>query len=151
MEQFFQFVTEHYILSTLWLIVFIMLVMDIAKKRFSSILPLKPQEAVIKTNRGGVFVDVRGAEDFAKGHIAGSKHLPLEKIRAGDTKILEKFKDAPIVTVCNYGNTARSAGTALVKAGFSQVYVLQGGLQGWQNASMPVSKAQPQKSNKKKA
>lgn len=150
MESFIQFVTEHYILSTLWLVVFIMLVADIAKKRFSSILSLKPQEAIIKTNRGGLFVDIRGAEDFAKGHIAGSKHLPLEKIRSGDVKILEKFKDDPIVTVCNFGNSARSAGNALIKAGFSQVYVLQGGLQAWQNASMPLVKAEPQKSNKKK-
>ena len=59
MEQFFQFATEHYILSTLWVIVFVMLVMDIVKKRFSSVQPLKPQEAVIKVNRGGVFVDIR--------------------------------------------------------------------------------------------
>ncbi|TRW48977.1 rhodanese-like domain-containing protein [Aliidiomarina halalkaliphila] len=151
MDQFFQFVTEHYILSTLWIVVFVMLVMDIMKKRFSSLQPLKPQEAVLKTNRGGVFVDVRTDDEFAKGHIAGSKHLPLAKIRAGDIKTLEKFKDAPIVMVCNYGNTARTAGTALVKAGFSQVYVLQGGLQAWQGASLPVNKAQPKKQNKKKS
>ncbi|MCH8501635.1 MAG: rhodanese-like domain-containing protein [Aliidiomarina sp.] len=149
MEQLFQFAMEHYILSTLWLIVFVMLVMDIAKKRFSSIQPLKPQEAVIKVNRGGLFVDIRSADEFSKANITGSKHLPMEKVRAGDFKTLEKFKDAPIVTVCNYGNTARTAATALVKAGFSQVYVLQGGLQAWQGASLPVSKA-PEKQQKKK-
>lgn len=145
MDQFLAFVTEHYILSALWVVVFVLLVMDIAKKRFSSIQPLKPQEAVIKVNRGGVFVDIRGAEEFAKGHIQGSKNIELAKIRAGEVKPLEKFKDAPIVTVCNYGNTARAAATALEKAGFSQVYVLQGGLQAWQNASLPVSKTQQKK------
>lgn len=145
MDQFLAFVTEHYILSALWVVVFVLLVMDIAKKRFSSIQPLKPQEAVIKVNRGGIFVDTRGAEDFAKGHIQGSKNIDLAKIRAGEVKPLEKFKDAPIVTVCNYGNTARAAATALEKAGFSQVYVLQGGLQAWQNASLPVAKTQQKK------
>lgn len=145
MEQFLAFVTEHWILSSLWLVVFVLLVMDIAKKRFSSIQPLKPQEAVIKVNRGGVFVDIRGAEDFAKGHIQGSKHIEMAKIRAGEIKGLDKFKDAPIVTVCNYGNTARAAATALVKAGFSQVYVLQGGLQAWQGASLPIAKASAKK------
>lgn len=145
MDQFLAFVTEHYILSALWVVVFVLLVMDIAKKRFSSIQPLQPQEAVIKVNRGGVFVDTRGAEEFAKGHIQGSKNIELAKVRAGEVKGLEKFKDAPIVTVCNYGNTARAAATALEKAGFSQVYVLQGGLQAWQNASLPVSKAQQKK------
>ena len=142
MDQLIEFATEHYILSGLWVLVFVMLVMDIVKKRFSSIQPLKPQEAVLKVNRGGVFVDIRSDEDFAKGHIQGSKQISAEKIRSGDVKSLEKFKDAPIVTVCNYGNTARGAATALVKAGFTQVYVLQGGLQAWQGASLPVSKTQ---------
>ena len=35
-----------------------------------------------------------------------------------------------------------------LKQDFSQVYVLQGGLQAWQGASLPVSKA-PEKTTKK--
>lgn len=143
MDQFIQFVTEHYILSTLWLVVFLMLVSDIVKNRFSSVTMLNPQNATIAANRGGLFVDIRSEEEYTQGHIYGSRWLPLQKIRDGDTKALDKFKDAPIVTVCNYGNSARSAASLLEKAGFTKVSVLQGGLQAWKGASMPLSKGAP--------
>ncbi|CUS47617.1 MAG: Rhodanese-related sulfurtransferase [Idiomarinaceae bacterium HL-53] len=140
MDQFIQFVTEHYILSALWLAVFTFLVLDIVKRRFSAVTTLSAQQATIAVNRGGSFVDIRTEEEFASGHIHGSKHVPLAKIRAGETKVLDKLKDAPIVTVCNYGNSARTAAALLEKAGFTKVSVLQGGLQSWRNANMPLSK-----------
>lgn len=143
MDQFIQFVTEHYILSTLWLVVFFMLVTDIVKNRFSNVTLLNPQNATIATNRGGVFLDIRSEEEYAQGHIYGSRWLTLQKIREGDIKALDKFKDAPIVTVCNYGNTARTAAALLAKAGFNKVSVLQGGLQAWKSANMPLSKGAP--------
>lgn len=144
MEQFIQFITEHYIMSTLWLVVFIMLVMDIFKRRFSTVASLSPQEAVLVTNRGGIFVDIRSEEEFNQGHIHNSRQLTLQNIREGNIKTLERFKDAPIVTVCNYGNTARSAAASLVKAGFSNVSILQGGLQAWRGANLPLSKKKSQ-------
>lgn len=143
MTEFLQFATEHYILSTLWIVVFFLLVMDIMKRGLSGVTRLGPQEATIAVNRGGVFVDVRSVEEFTQGHIHGSRHLPLEKIRAGETKTLDKFKDAPIVLVCNYGSTAQTAAGLLEKAEFSKVTVLQGGMQAWKGASMPVAKGAP--------
>lgn len=153
MDQFIQFATEHYIMSALWLAVFFMLVADIVKKRFSTVTSLSPQQATLAVNRGGVFVDVRGDEEFNQGHIHNARQVTLQNIREGNVKVLEKYKDAPIVAVCNYGNTARTAANLLTKAGFSQVSVLQGGMQAWKGASMPVSKgaasASKQKKNKK--
>ncbi|RTE86505.1 MULTISPECIES: rhodanese-like domain-containing protein [Gammaproteobacteria] len=145
MDSFIQFATEHYILSALWLAVFTFLIADIIKRRFSTVTTLSPQQATIAVNRGGIFVDIRTDDEFAGGFIHGSKNIPLAKIRAGETKALDKFKDAPIVTVCNYGNSARTAASLLEKAGFTKVSVLQGGLQGWRGANMPLSK----KNNKK--
>lgn len=149
MDQFINLITEHYILSTLWAVVFLLLVKDIVTKGFSSIKPLKPQEATIAVNRGGLFVDCRSPENFQQGHINGAKNIPLAKIRAGEVKALEKFKDTPIVAVCDHGNTARSAAAALEKAGFSDVNVLQGGLQAWRNASLPLTKGSPGQEKKK--
>jgi rhodanese-related sulfurtransferase len=141
MSELIDFATDHYILTTLWLVVFFLLVNNIVKYRLSSIKMLKPQEAVIATNRGGTFVDVRSPENYAEGHIQGARNVPLEKIKAGETKSLEKLKDAPIVLVCDHGNTAKQGAVALEKAGFSQASVLQGGMFAWKNASFPVSKS----------
>lgn len=140
MNELISFATDHYILSTLWVIILVLLVNNLIKYRFSSIKMLKPQEATIATNRNGVFVDVRSDEAFAEGHIQGARHLPLEKIRAGETKALEKYKDAPIVFVCDHGHTSKQAATIMSKAGYEQASVLQGGMTAWKSASFPVSK-----------
>ncbi|RUO30734.1 rhodanese-like domain-containing protein [Aliidiomarina sedimenti] len=141
MNEFIDFATEHYILTTAWLVAFFLLVNSLIKGGLSSAKMLKPQEATIAVNRGGVFVDVRSADEFSQGHIQGARNISLEQLKAGETKNLEKFKDAPIVVVCNHGNTAKQGAVALEKAGFSQASVLQGGMFAWKNASFPVSKS----------
>lgn len=141
MSELIAFATDHYILTTLWLVVFFLLVNNLIKYRLSSIKMLKPQEATIAVNRGGIFVDVRSADEYAGGHIQGAKNITLQQIQSGETKSLEKHKDAPIVVVCNHGNSAKQAAGALEKAGFSQASVLQGGMFAWKNASFPVVKS----------
>lgn len=141
MSEFIAFATDHYILTTLWLVVFFLLLNNLVKYRLSSIKMLKPQEATIAANRGGVFVDVRTPEEFAEGHIQGAKNVTLQQIKAEEIKNLEKYKDAPIVLVCNHGNTAKQGAVALEKAGFTQPSVLQGGMHAWKNASFPIVKS----------
>ena len=141
MNDFIAFATDNYILTTAWLVVFFLLVHNLVKYRLSSIAMLNPQDATIKVNRGGVFVDVRTDDEFAQGHIQGARHVTLQQIKVGETKSLEKYKDAPIVVVCNHGNSAKQAAGALEKAGFSQASVLQGGMFAWKNASFPVVKS----------
>lgn len=153
MAQFIQFATEHYIMSALWLFIFFMLIADVVRRRFTTVTGLAPQQATIAVNRGGTFVDIRSEEEYNQGHIHNARWISLQNIRDGNIKVLEKYKDAPIVTVCNYGNTARTAAALLEKAGYSQVSVLQGGMQAWKSAGMPTHKGTSssgkQKKNKK--
>lgn len=146
MNELINFATEHYILTTAWLVVLFLLLNNLIKGGLSSVKSLTPQEATIAVNRGGVFVDVRSADEFAEGHIQGARQVTLEQLKAGETKSLEKYKSAPIVVVCNHGNTARQGAVALDKAGFSEASVLQGGMYAWKKASFPVTKSQNTKS-----
>ena len=64
---------------------------------------LDPARAVALVNlERGVFVDIRAEEEFARGHIARARHIPIDKIdsRADD---LTKFRDKPVVVVCGNG------------------------------------------------
>ena len=46
----------------------------------------------------------------------------------------------PVIAYCASGNRSRSAGTALAKMGFKDVYTLQGGYKAWKDAGLPVEK-----------
>ncbi|MFP3904508.1 MAG: rhodanese-like domain-containing protein [Armatimonadota bacterium] len=75
-----------------------------------------------------VLADVRTQEEYDAGHIPGSLHLPLDEI-AQWSQTLDP--DTRICCICAIGGRSAEAAETLVKAGFSDVYNLTGGMNGW--------------------
>jgi rhodanese-related sulfurtransferase len=101
---------------------------------------LSPTEATIWINRRKAAVlDLRPASDFKIGHLPGSKHILAEQIPSGIDK-LKLDRNNPIILVCQSGANARKLVPELNKLGFSEVAVLDGGVQSWQAAALPLVK-----------
>jgi rhodanese-related sulfurtransferase len=97
-------------------------------------------EAVRLINRrDALVIDVRDASEYAAGHIPRSRHIPASELD-GRLPELAKFKERPILLGCQTGARAQRACAALSKAGFKEVFVLQGGIAAWQQAGMPLEK-----------
>jgi rhodanese-related sulfurtransferase len=81
-------------------------------------------------------VDVRDPEDYAKGFIAGAVNIPLRQLAAS----LEALPgiEKPTVLVCNSGYGAAVGMTVLRLLGYKDVETLEGGMQAWQRAKLPV-------------
>ncbi len=84
-------------------------------------------------------VDLRPVNEFEKGHIAGSRNIPLGQFEP-DHKVLAKAREVPVVLICARGLVAGTAADRLAKAGFGQVNVLEGGIAGWQQAELPLAR-----------
>lgn len=84
-------------------------------------------------------VDVREVDEFANGHLPDARNIPQGKLaeRAGE---LEKFKDKPLIVCCAAGVRSAKACGELTKLGFSRVYSLAGGVDGWVGAGYPIKK-----------
>ena len=101
---------------------------------------LSPTEATIWINRRKAAVlDLRPASDFKIGHLPGSKHILAEQIPSGIDK-LKLDRNNPVILVCQSGANARKLVPDLNKLGFKEVAVLDGGVQGWQAAALPLVK-----------
>jgi len=94
--------------------------------------------ALINREDAQVF-DVSATSDFEKGHIAGAKNIVLSQI-GPENKLLAKVKDQPIVLVCRNGMQSADAAKKLVKAGFTKIFWLDGGIATWQQADLPLVK-----------
>jgi rhodanese-related sulfurtransferase len=88
-------------------------------------------------NSGAVLVDLRAANQFKDGHIAGAKNLPGDQI-AADAKALEKLAAKTVVLYCGDGATTAAAQRSLARAGAKNVYSLRGGLDAWKQENLPV-------------
>ena len=108
--------------------------------RLSGIRRIGPAVLVGLMNRdNALVVDLRTPVEFEKGHIAGAKNVQLSQFDP-ENKQLAPVKSLPVVLVCQSGQTAQTASARLRKAGFTQVSVLDGGVQAWRGADMPLVK-----------
>ncbi|WDD99497.1 rhodanese-like domain-containing protein [Thalassomonas actiniarum] len=141
MEQLIAFAGNHPMLSMIWLILVILLIGTSIKMKLSPIKAITPQELTFLVNReDGVVVDIRTEKEFKTSHILDSINLSNEKISNNDFVSLEKHKDKPIIVVCAAGMTAGKVANQLLKAGFSKVSLLKGGMGAWSGAGLPVAK-----------
>jgi len=102
---------------------------------------LSAAEAVLMLNRGKpLILDVRDAKEFASGHIQGAKNIPIADLQ-NRLKEIEKFKDKPVVVHCQRGSRAKNAIKVLKAQQFSQLNNLQGGLDAWVEAKLPLVKS----------
>ena len=97
-------------------------------------------EAVQLINRQkAAVVDVCGSDEFAAGHVAGAKNLPLAELEAKLPGMV-KNKATPVILVCASGMRSRRAVAVAKKLGYENAHSLSGGLSAWRAASMPVEK-----------
>ncbi len=86
-----------------------------------------------------LLIDISPRENFEKAHIPGARHVAMSQFDP-ENKSLAKARDLPVVLICRSGMTASGAAKRLVKAGFTRVHVLSGGMQAWNQAQLPVAK-----------
>jgi len=91
-------------------------------------------------NQGkSVILDVREPDAFAAGHLRDAKNIPLKDLpnRLGE---LEKFKSKAVIAVCQTGVQSAKAAAQLKKAGFNEVFSLDGGVAAWKAQGLPTTK-----------
>jgi len=96
-------------------------------------------EAVMLINREKAqLIDVSEPAEYAAGHAAGAKNVPLGRLESsGD---LPKNKALPLVVLCPTGARASRAVGILRKLGYEKSHALAGGLAAWREANLPVEK-----------
>lgn len=138
MLEFFDFVSQNWILVAVWFAFLGWLVFSESSRGGKT---LSPQQVTNLINtQDAVVVDVRKPEEYARGHVPNAISIPATKIKDRVSE-LNKHKDKPIIVVCQAGHSAGAAGAELTKAGFEQVYRLKGGVLEWQNSRMPLVKS----------
>lgn len=85
-------------------------------------------------NEGAVLVDIRAAGERAREHVPGTRHHALSNLSAIDTAGAKA-----IIFHCRSGaRTAANAGR-LARAAGCDAYLLQGGIEAWKKAGLPVA------------
>lgn len=82
-------------------------------------------------------IDVRNADEVARGIIAGAKHIPLSVIPASVDELTTGSE--ALVFYCHSGIRSGQAASFIASHGRENVYNLQGGVLAWGRAGFPFA------------
>jgi rhodanese-related sulfurtransferase len=92
---------------------------------------ISPEEAAtMRVKDRAVIVDVREKDDWNEHHIHGAVRIPLSQLNDRLAELVP-YKNRPIITQCQAGMRSAQAQLLLKAAGFSKVYLMNGGIQAW--------------------
>jgi hydroxyacylglutathione hydrolase len=84
-----------------------------------------------------VILDVRGKDEWDKGHIEGARHIYVGHVE----KNLDKVpKECQVVVYCGTARRSNIAASILRKNGYNKVYNVLGSMTAWKNAGYEVVK-----------
>ncbi len=84
-----------------------------------------------------IVLDVREAQEFAKGHLPGAKHIPRGQL---ELRVDKELPDPTIriLTYCQLGKISTLAAATLRSMGFARAVALDGGYDAWTRAALPT-------------
>lgn len=96
---------------------------------------IDPSVAFERARKGGKLVDVRSRYEYDVVHAKGARHVPPSRIRADETG-LKRGDD--VLVICSTGHRSDHQARKLTKLGFVRVASVNGGLNAWRAAGLPV-------------
>ncbi len=139
MDQYIEFISNHYLLVLALVAVTFLLIQDLIENSFSKFSAISPMIAVTKMNSGDTqIIDVREPSEYKKGHIEDAINIPVAKFD-DEISTLENLKNRTIIVVCQSGTRSSSACKTLIKEGFEKVFNISGGMQSWEDSKLPIN------------
>lgn len=96
-------------------------------------------QAAQKRDQGAFFVDVRELSEWTQFHIPGTTLIPLGELPG---RLKDVPKDREVVVVCRSGNRSLQGREILLKAGYTRVTSMAGGVAQWQAQRLPITTGQ---------
>ncbi len=102
----------------------------------TTLAPINAQDLKRKLDRGeAVLIDIRESDEHAREHIIGARLAPLSAIDAHD---FDRDHGKSAVFHCKSGMRTQANAAKLLARGFSEAYFLDGGIEAWKAAGLPV-------------
>jgi rhodanese-related sulfurtransferase len=138
MNEYIQFYHQHVLLATALIAVIVLFIINEVTGRLRATARCNPQQLVNMMNhQDALVIDIREKAAFVEGHIINARNIQPTDI---PQRLSDADKAKPIVLVCGNGQQSDKLATSLKQQGFSQLYILAGGMASWRNDNMPITK-----------
>ncbi len=96
----------------------------------------------LKKGETPVLLDVRGLDEWERGHLEGAIHVPRGRLESDvEAKVPDKSRE--VVVYCAGGVRSLLAGESLKALGYERVISMDGGFEDWADAGLPAAYPPP--------
>jgi rhodanese-related sulfurtransferase len=85
-------------------------------------------------DQGAILIDIREADERAREHVPGAHHNPLSRLSA-----VELGAATAVIFHCRSGARTAANAQRLGAAAECEAYILEGGIDAWKKAGLPVT------------
>lgn len=103
----------------------------------NNILPIDAQKII--AGEGAAVIDVRTPSEFAGEHIPGAQNININDPLFAE-KVKALGKDSRYVVNCQMGGRSSRAVSLMYELGFKNAKNLEGGINAWKSAGLPVER-----------
>lgn len=91
----------------------------------------------LEAGNNPALLDVRGLDEWERGHLKGAIHIPRGEMEARVEEALPD-KSREVVVICAGGVRSLLAGETLLNLGYENVISMEGGYGDWEDAHLPA-------------
>jgi rhodanese-related sulfurtransferase len=107
----------------------------VGQQLFYWTISVSDARAMIQSSPNLLIIDVRTPEEYVQGHLKGAINILLSDL---PLRIAALDRNRPILVYCKTGVRSAEASSFLVRAGFTHVYSMEGGITEWINSGYPT-------------
>ena len=111
--------------------------LEIVADAKSRVREISVAEAMTRSMKGAVIIDVREDNEFGLEHAAGAKHMGRGII---DRDVVQTFpdKDTELILYCGGGFRSALAADMIQRMGYTNVWSMAGGWAAWKESGAPI-------------
>lgn len=94
---------------------------------------ISPAQARALIDQGATLVDIREPDEHARAHIVGARNIPVSQLARIDAP-----ETGAVIYHCESGHRTAAHAERLAGAAQCETYLLEGGLDAWRKAGLPV-------------
>ncbi|MEM9172495.1 MAG: rhodanese-like domain-containing protein [Pseudomonadota bacterium] len=148
MEQLLEFTNNHVLLtgalvSSLFLVIF-----TEYRRVARAGTDLEVAQAIALINDDAQVIDIRPAEVFDKGHIAGARNVTADSLSNNEDRLTD-LQGKNLIVACDSGMQCSRVVSSLRAKGYENVFALKGGIAAWQQEKLPLVSRKKKSKGKK--
>jgi rhodanese-related sulfurtransferase len=111
-------------------------------KAHKSVIEASDLKHLVEGGNKILLLDVRDRAEYGRGHIRGAKNIPLDELEARAAQELPHSKSLVIYCDCTDEELSKAARLTLIDRGFTQLFILRGGIVDYRKAGLPIVTAE---------